>query len=98
MIKLAKRDWRATIKTGIKMEIGSQFIERVKRQGMYQQITFTVAAEKVAVGTIKVLKSEKIIDLAEAVRLAERYNLPIHAGEMNIILPKGKMLNDFLIL
>lgn len=82
---------------GEHVEIGDTVVERVKRQGMYQRITFTVIVETTAFGKVKLLRSKKTVDLAEALRLANKYDLPVHAGEMHIVVPEGKMLKDFTI-
>ncbi|MCD6549371.1 hypothetical protein J7K41_01515 [Candidatus Micrarchaeota archaeon] len=79
------------------LDMGKTVVERVRRQGMYQRITFEVVVEPTDIGRVKLLKSNKSVDLDEAVRIAAKYRLPVHADGMEIVLPPGSMLKDFLV-
>ena len=79
------------------MNTVTDVVERVKRQGMFQRLRFKLVTEDTPLGRVKLLRCEKNIDLAEAIRIAEKHNLPVRAGNMKVVLPPGRTLNGFLV-
>lgn len=70
------------------------FDMRVKRSGIYQQLRFKIVREKSAAGTIPFIVPDRIIDLPELLRICESCQLPLKSGA-GILVPRGKMLQDF---
>lgn len=70
---------------------------RVHRKGMFQRIIFTVKIIKEPYGEYPVLFTDRIIDINEAVRLAEELKIPIFTPNGNVF-PKGKSGKDFVQL
>ena len=68
---------------------------RVKRQGVFQQLTFNVVWVESPLGEYPALQTDKEIDLAEVIRVAEEYNLPVRAKNGNAF-PTGKAVKDFV--
>ncbi|MGI0141701.1 MAG: hypothetical protein ACREBF_03580 [Candidatus Micrarchaeales archaeon] len=67
---------------------------RVKRSGMYQQLTFTI--KKADTGNISFVElfTERIIDTSELLRMATEIGLPIEAPNGKAF-PKGTSAQDF---
>jgi hypothetical protein len=67
---------------------------RVVRSGMYQQLTFTV--RKVSLGGISYLElyTDRTVDTAEIIRVAEEVGLPVEAQNCKAF-PKGTSASDF---
>jgi hypothetical protein len=67
---------------------------RVKRSGMFQQLSFNV--HKVSVGDIAYLElfTERVVDSSEISRVAEELGMPIAAANGKA-MPKGKTASDF---
>jgi len=80
----------------MKLEIGKEVKIRLKRMGMYQIITFTVVAEKMPIGSVRMLKTDRKIDTSEITRIAEEYQIPVKDRD-GIAVPSGKKLVDFLV-
>ncbi|MCC7570966.1 hypothetical protein KO465_06520 [Candidatus Micrarchaeota archaeon] len=78
-----------------KIEKDSQISIRVKRSGMYQKIIFKAVDETSAGGTVRVLKSDRQIDMAEVERIAEELQMPVRIPS-GLFMPKGKMMKDFM--
>ena len=76
------------------LEKGEIKIE-VKRSGIKQKLTFIIERENTPNGKVPFLKTEKFVDISELVKIAEEYQLPVKAKNGKII-PKGKMINDFV--
>lgn len=67
---------------------------RVHRKGMFQRIIFTVKIIKEPYGEYPVLFTDRIIDMKEAIRLAEELQIPVFTPNGNAF-PKGKSGKDF---
>jgi len=69
---------------------------RVKRSGVYQQITFQLREE--TKGNIKFIElfTDKNIDLSEIIKIANEYDIPIRAKN-GIAFPEGKDIMDFIV-
>lgn len=67
---------------------------RVRRSGMYQQITFTV--KKVRLGNIEYseLFTERLIEMPDMMRIAEETRLPVECPSGRVF-PKGTSAADF---
>jgi hypothetical protein len=85
------------------MELSSKAMEilkagsakiRVRRSGMYQQITFTV--KKARLGSIEYseLFTERLIEMPDMMRIAEEIGLPVECPSGRAF-PKGKGAADF---
>jgi len=70
---------------------------RVHRKGMFQRILFTVKKVHEPYGVYPMLSTDRIIDLREAVRLAEELQIPVEIPHSKIY-PRGKAGNDFVHL
>jgi len=68
---------------------------RVHRKGMFQRIIFTVKIITEPYGKYPVLFTDRVIDLSEAVRLAEELQIPIEIPTGKVF-PKGKSGKDFV--
>ncbi|MEM3408122.1 MAG: hypothetical protein QXF07_00790 [Candidatus Micrarchaeia archaeon] len=66
---------------------------RVHRKGMFQRIIFTVKIIKEPYGEYPVLFTDRIIDMKEAVRLAEELQIAVFTPNGNVF-PKGKSGKD----
>ncbi len=69
---------------------------RVKRSGMFQQLTFTV--KKVRQGNIEYaeLFTERLVDTPELLRISQEVGLPVEAPNGRVF-PKGKSAADFAV-
>ncbi len=67
---------------------------RVKRSGMFQQLTFTVRKATSSNITYTELYTERQVDMSELLRIAEEMKLPVHA-QNGIAFPKGTGASDF---
>lgn len=67
---------------------------RVKRSGMFQQLTFKV--RKVKVGNIEYteLYTDRMLDMSEIVRVAKETGLPVQA-QNGRAFPEGTSASDF---
>ncbi len=67
---------------------------RVVRNGMFQQLTFTV--KKVQLGNLSyvVLSTDRQVDISELSKIAEDIGLPVEA-QNGKSFPKGTSANDF---
>lgn len=67
---------------------------RVKRSGMYQQLTFTI--RKAQAGNISFVElfTERIVDTSELLKMSEDIGLPVEAPNAKAF-PKGKAAQDF---
>ena len=70
---------------------------RVRRNGMFQRIVFTIKTVEEPYGKYPVLFTDRIIDLSEAVRLAEELQIPVEIPS-GTTFPKGKTGKDFVFL
>jgi len=68
---------------------------RVHRKGMFQRIIFTVKIINEPYGKYPVLFTDRVIDLSEAVRLAEELQIPVETPNGRIF-PRGKSGKDFV--
>ncbi|MBM3229529.1 hypothetical protein FJZ26_03795 [Candidatus Parvarchaeota archaeon] len=69
---------------------------RLKRSGMYQIIPFRLTYEKLQIGDVPYLLTDKIIDMPELTRVCNEYNFPIIAKNGKAF-PTGKTAIDFVI-
>jgi hypothetical protein len=69
-------------------------VERVKRFGVYQKLSFKIARKKTPTGDVPYMKVDRVVDLSELLRISEEYCLPIDAPNGKIF-PRGKMEKDF---
>jgi hypothetical protein len=67
---------------------------RVKRSGMFQQITFKVKEAKSGNISYYELYTERIIDTSELLRVAEEVGMPVEAPNGKAF-PKGSAAADF---
>ncbi|MDE1761965.1 MAG: hypothetical protein KGH78_02100 [Candidatus Micrarchaeota archaeon] len=67
---------------------------RVKRSGMYQQLTFH--ARKALMGNVEFIElfTDRIVDTSELLKVAEDFGLPIEAPNAKVF-PKGTSAQDF---
>lgn len=70
---------------------------RVHRKGMFQRIVFTVKKVHEPYGVYPILSTDRMVDLKEAVRLAEELQIPIELPHGKIY-PRGKSGKDFINL
>lgn len=76
------------------IEAGSCRI-RVKRQGLWQQITFEVRWVESAIGDYPVLHTDREIDLSEIIRVANEFGFAVEAKNGSV-LPEGKSAKDLV--
>ncbi len=67
---------------------------RVKRSGMWQQLTFVVKRATASNITYTELYTERQVDTSELLRVAEEMGLPVHA-QNGMACPKGTSASDF---
>ena len=83
-------------KARLAIEKGSLKI-RVKRSGMFQQLTFTVRKATTSNITYTELYTERLVDTSELLRIAQEMCLPVHA-QNGLAFPKGTSASDFQVL
>lgn len=67
---------------------------RLKRDGMFQQLTFVVKKVKMGNFEYSELFTERIIDVSELSRIANEYGLPVEAKNGRAF-PNGTSTKDF---
>ncbi|MDE1850551.1 MAG: hypothetical protein KGH54_02025 [Candidatus Micrarchaeota archaeon] len=67
---------------------------RVKRSGMYQQLTFSVKKAQIGNVSFVELFTDRIVDTSELLRVSEELRLPIEAPNGKVF-PKGTSAQDF---
>jgi len=70
---------------------------RVHRKGMFQRIVFIVKRIHEPYGDYPMLSTDRVVDLKEAVRLAEELQIPVEIPHGKIY-PRGKGGKDFVHL
>ena len=67
---------------------------RVKRSGMYQQLTFHI--KKAVMGNVSFVElfTDRIVDTSELLKASEELGLPIEAPNAKVF-PKGTSAQDF---
>ncbi|VVB73159.1 Uncharacterised protein [uncultured archaeon] len=70
---------------------------RIHRKGMFQRVLFTVKKVHEPYGTYPMLFTDRVIDLKEAVRIAEELRIPVEIPHAKVY-PRGKAGNDFVHL
>lgn len=69
---------------------------RVMRNGMFQQLTFTVRRAQLGNVTYMELATDRQVDLSELVKIAEDIGLPVRA-QNGQAFPKGTSSTDFSV-
>ncbi len=69
----------------------------VMRSGMRQKVEFKVVREDIPIGKVPYLKTDKIINMDELIRVAAELGLPI-ISPIGKVFPPGKKAVDFLKL
>ena len=67
---------------------------RVVRNGMFQQLTFTVKKVQMGNITYTVLSTDRQVDISELTKISEEMGLPVEA-QNGKAFPKGKSAVDF---
>ncbi len=67
---------------------------RVVRNGMFQQLTFTVKRVQLGNVTYVELATDRQVDLSELTRVAEEFGLPVEA-QNGRAFPEGTSATDF---
>ena len=70
---------------------------RIHRKGMFQRILFTIKKVHEPYGDYPMLFTDRIVDLKEAVRIAEELQVPVEIPHSKIY-PRGKAGSDFVHL
>ena len=67
---------------------------RVKRSGMFQVLPFSVVRKKTPAGEVPYLVLDRFLDMAELMRVAEEYSLPVESPAGRVF-PRGSKESDF---
>jgi hypothetical protein len=70
---------------------------RVHRKGMFQRILFTIKKIHEPYGVYPMLSTDRMVDLKEAVRIAEELQIPVEVPHSKVY-PRGKAGSDFVHL
>jgi hypothetical protein len=70
---------------------------RVKRNGMFQLLTFKLIRKQTIGGKVPYLVLDRYLDISELLKIAQEYDLPIETPSGKIF-PLGKKEQDFLNL
>jgi hypothetical protein len=62
---------------------------------MYQLLTFRVVRRQTPIGGVPYLVLDRMLDLAELMKVAEEYSLPVESPTGKVF-PRGKKETDFL--
>ena len=69
--------------------------ERIKRFGIFQLLTFKIERKKTVLGEVPYMKTDRVVEMSELVRISEEFGLPIDSLSGRIF-PRGKMEKDFV--
>jgi hypothetical protein len=69
---------------------------RVVRNGMFQQLTFSIKRETMGNVTFVVLATDRLVDISELTKIAEEMGLPVEA-QNGRAFPRGTSATDFAV-